>query len=67
MRGILENKYENTSAAADKLTQGFLNDYITVNETFYIPYDVNGKIVSSDLIEAKAHILQTNFILMLLI
>jgi hypothetical protein len=56
MRGILENKYENTSAAADKLTQGFLNDYITVNETFYIPYDVNGKIVSSDLIEAKAHI-----------
>jgi hypothetical protein len=56
MRGLLDNKYSSASEAADKLSEEFLNDYVITNDTFYIPYDVNGKNVAIDFIEAKAKV-----------
>ena len=59
MNGLLDNKYSSTSEAADKISQGYLNDYVLTNDTFYIPTDVNGKPVAQDIIEAKAKIFET--------
>jgi len=59
MNGLLDNKYSSTSEAADKISQGYLNDYILTNDTFYIPTDVNEKPVNQDLIEAKAKVFET--------
>ena len=59
MNGLLDNKYSSTSEAADKISQGYLNDYVLTNDTFYIPTDVNGKAVAQDIIEAKAKIFET--------
>jgi len=59
MNGILQNKYSSASEAADSLSKEFLNDYIVSQDTFYIPFDVNGKIVNTDFIEAKAKVFET--------
>jgi hypothetical protein len=59
MNGLLDNKYSSTSEAADKISQGYLNDYVLTNDTFYIPVDVNGKPVNQDFIEAKAKVFET--------
>ena len=59
MNGILQNKYSSVSEAADSLSKEFLNDYIVSQDTFYIPFDVNGKIVNTDFIEAKAKVFET--------
>lgn len=59
MRGIFEGKFKNVDGAVSALTQGFLRDYNVANETFYIPADVNGKPVNTDVIEAKASIFAT--------
>ena len=59
MNGLLDNKYSSTSEAADKISQGYLNDYVLTNDTFYIPSDVNDKAVAQDIIEAKAKIFET--------
>ena len=59
IRAILENEFDSVDDAADKLSEGFLNDYNVSNETFYIPNDVNGKRVASDFIEAKASVFET--------
>ncbi len=56
MNGILEDKYKSADAAANDLSERFLADYNFTNETFYIPFDVNGKIVNQDVIEAKARV-----------
>lgn len=59
MNGLLDDKYSSTSEAADKISQGYLNDYVLTNDTFYIPIDVNGKPVNQDFIEAKAKVFET--------
>lgn len=59
MNGLLDNKYSSTSEAADKISQGYLNDYVLTNDTFYIPSDVNDKAVAQDIIEAKAKVFET--------
>jgi len=59
MRGIFEGKFKDVDSAVSALTQGFLRDYNVANETFYIPADVNGKIVNTDIIEAKSSIFET--------
>ena len=56
MNGILEDKYKSADEAANDLSERFLADYNFTNETFYIPFDVNGKIVNQDVIEAKARV-----------
>ena len=38
------------------MSERFLADYNFTNETFYIPFDVNGKTVNQDVIEAKARV-----------
>lgn len=59
MRGIYEGKYTSIKDAADKLSLGFIADYDATNDTFYIPFDVNGKLVNHGLIEAKTQIFKT--------
>ena len=59
MNGLLDNKYSSTSEAADKISEGYLSDYVLTNDTFYIPVDVNKKPVNQDLIEAKAKVFET--------
>jgi len=56
MNGILEDKYKSANDAANDLSERFLADYNFTNDTFYIPFDVNGKIVNQDVIEAKARV-----------
>lgn len=56
LNGILEDKYKSADEAANDLSERFLADYNFTNETFYIPFDVNGKIVNQDVIEAKARV-----------
>lgn len=59
MRGIYEGKYSDVADAANKLSLGFIKDYEATNDTFYIPFDVNGKLVNIGLIEAKTQIFKT--------
>lgn len=59
MRGIYEGKYTSVKDAADKLSLGFIADYDATNDTFYIPFDVNGKLVNHGVIEAKTQIFKT--------
>jgi hypothetical protein len=59
MRGIYEGKYSDVSDAANKLSLGFIADYETTNDNFYIPFDVNGKLVNTGLIDAKNQIFKT--------
>jgi hypothetical protein len=59
MRGIYEGKYSDISDAANKLSLGFIADYETTNDNFYIPFDVNGKLVNTGLIDAKNQIFKT--------
>jgi hypothetical protein len=59
MRGIYEGKYSDIADAANKLSLGFIADYETTNDNFYIPVDVNGKLVNIGLIDAKNQIFKT--------
>ena len=59
MRGIYESKYSDIADAANKLSLGFIADYETTNDNFYIPVDVNGKLVNIGLIDAKNQIFKT--------
>jgi disulfide oxidoreductase YuzD len=59
MRGIYEGKYADVSDASNKLSLGFMADYDTTNDTFYVPFDVNGKLVNLGVIEAKTQIFKT--------
>mgnify|MGYP003631893619 CR=1 FL=1 len=59
MNGLLDDKYDSTSSAANKISQGFLDDYVLTHDTFYIPSDVNGDVVNTDFIEAKAKVFET--------
>lgn len=59
MRLILDNKETDPDRAAEKIMSKFLSDYNTTNDTFYIPFDVNGKTVNQALIEAKAEVFKT--------
>jgi len=56
MNAIFANKYSSTSSAGDGVSQKFLDDYNFTNDTFYIPYDVNRKVVAQEVIEAKANV-----------
>lgn len=59
MRMILDNKETDPDKAAEKVMSKFLSDYNTTNDNFYIPFDINGKIVNQALIEAKAEVFKT--------
>jgi hypothetical protein len=59
MRGIYEGKYSDIADAANKLSLGFIADYETTNDNFYIPVDVNGKLTNAGLIDAKNQIFKT--------
>lgn len=59
MNGLLEETYSSIQDAADGVSEQFLNDYNITEDTFYIPYDVNGKVVAQGLLEAKSEMFKT--------
>ena len=59
MNGLLEETYSSIQNAADGVSEQFLNDYNITEDTFYIPYDVNGKVVAQGLLEAKSEMFKT--------
>ena len=59
MNGLLEETYSSIQDAADGISKEFLNDYNITEDTFYIPYDVNGKVVAQGLLEAKSEMFKT--------
>ena len=59
MNGLLEGNYSSIDEAADGVAQEFLNDYDITEDTFYIPYDVNGKVVAQELLQAKSQMFKT--------